>query len=194
MAQEATQTPESGQTPPEGQQTTPETPQEGQGTPKTFDEDYVKSLRAEAAKHRKEAADTKARLQALEDAKLSETEKLQKQAEEGKQLAEQATGKLRQANLRDAIAEKGFTGPQAKAVARLLDSIEYDDSDEPTNLDARLEAAAGEYGDLVKPNGGQTVTFDGGVRPPAPVNKSAEDAHHDFIGALLTGRDPTRSH
>lgn len=133
------------------------------GEPKTFDEDYVKSLRAEAAKHRKEAADAKAKAAELENAQLSETERLKKEAETGRQLAETATGKLRTANLRDALAEKGFAGAQAKAVARLLSGVEYDDDDEPKNLDARLKAAAEEYGEIAKP-GGRSSTFDGGPR------------------------------
>jgi hypothetical protein len=136
------------------------TPPEGQ--PKTFDEDYVKTLRSEAAKHRKEAADAKARAAELEHASLSETEKLKKEAADGRQLAETATGKVRNVNLRDALAAKGFTGPAAKAVARLISGVEYDDDDEPKNLDARLKAAHEEYGDIARPGG--STGFDGGAR------------------------------
>jgi hypothetical protein len=154
MAQEATQ-----ETAGEQDSTTEETQQD---TTKTFDESYVKELRAEAAKHRKDAADAKKRAQELENASLSETEKLKKEAEDGRTLAESATGKLRTVNLRDALAEKGFAGTRAKAVARLLSGVEYDDQDEPKNLDARLKAAEAEYGDIAKATG--SGGFDGGVR------------------------------
>jgi hypothetical protein len=152
MAQEATQ--ETGEQVSQTEETQQET--------KTFDESYVKELRAEAAKHRKEAADAKKRAQELENANLSETEKLKKEAEDGRKLAESATGKLRTANLRDALAEKGFSGARSKAVARLLSGVEYDADDEPKNLDARLKAAESEFGDIAKATGGSG--FDGGAR------------------------------
>lgn len=146
-------------------------------------------------KARKEAdkavRDALARIDELESAQLSENEKLKKDAERGRELAEKATTKLRNANLRDAIAAKGFSGPQAKAVARLLDGLAYDGDDEPTNLDARLEAAGEEYGDFVTPNGHQPVpTFDGGARTPSPAAKSPEQEHQDLVSALIAGRRP----
>lgn len=157
---------------------TPQEPNGGQ-EPKTFDEQYVKDLRAEAARHRKEAADAKKRVGELETASLSETEKLKKEAEDGRNLAETATGKLRSANLRDALAEKGFAGARAKAVARLLSGVEYDDQDEPKNLDAALKTAETEYGDIAKPSGGGP-SFDGGTRgggaPPMDMNAAIRRA------------------
>jgi hypothetical protein len=145
-----------------GQEPSGEPQDPPKGDPKTFDESYVKELRAEAAQNRKAAADAKKRVQELEDASLTETEKLKKEAEDGRTLAESATGKLRTVNLRDALAEKGFAGARAKALARLLSGVEYDDEDEPKNLDARLKAAEAEYGDIAKATG--SGGFDGGVR------------------------------
>lgn len=141
----------------------PQVPPNGNGEPKTFDEEYVKGLRAENARHRKEAADAKRRAEELETASLSETERLKKEAEDGRKLAETATGKLRSANLRDALAEQGFTGARAKAVARLLSGVEYDEDDEPKNLKDRLKAAETEFGDIAKP-AGSGGGFDGGPR------------------------------
>lgn len=190
MAQEATQDTATDQASDDGKQTTASQADTGkteQG--KTFDEDYVKTLRAEAAKHRKEAADAKARAETLENDKLSETEKLKKEAEQGRELAEKATSKLRNANLRDALAVKGFTGPQAKAVAKLLDGVEYDTDDEPSNLDARITAAAEEYGDLVKP-GQSDTSFDGGARQPTGPSKTPVQEHQDLVAALIAGGSP----
>jgi hypothetical protein len=157
MGQEPT-TADPGQEPAGAPQDPPDNGQE----PKTFDAEYVKSLRAEAAANRKAAKDANARIEALENEKLSETEKLKKEAEEGRKLGETATSKLRTVNLRDALTGKGFNGSQAKAVAKLLSGVEYDDQDEPTNIDAALKAAEAEYGDIAKPAG--SGGFDGGPR------------------------------
>lgn len=98
----------------------------------------------------KEAARAKKRADDLEAEKLSDTEKLQAKAARGDELAATATQKLRKANLLLALGAKGLTGAKAKAAARLLDNVEYDDTtDEPTNLDARITAAKAEFGDDV---------------------------------------------
>jgi hypothetical protein len=119
----------------------------------------------------KTAREAQKKLDAAEAEKLSETEKLKKEAEDGKALAATATDKLRLANLRDALADKGFAGAKAKAVVRLLDGVEYDDGDEPTNLDAVLKTAEKEYGELVKPGKPAAPDIDpgggGGGKAPA---------------------------
>lgn len=56
-----------------------EQPQAGEQEPTTFDADYVKNLRAQAAKYRTEAkanADAAARLAALEESQKTETQRL----------------------------------------------------------------------------------------------------------------------
>ncbi len=57
-----------------------------------------------------------------------------------------ATEKLRRANLLTALADEGLTGAKARAAARLLDDVEFDDDDEPTNLKDAIKAATAEYG------------------------------------------------
>ncbi len=60
----------------------PTTPPEPTPIPKTFDESYVKDLRAEAAKYRKDSRDTRARLQELEAAQAAaETAELETQGQ-----------------------------------------------------------------------------------------------------------------
>lgn len=125
----------------------------------------------------KRAKDAEKRAKTLEDAQLSETEKLKKRADDAEALSSSATDKLRRANLLTALAEAGLEGAKAKAAARLLDGVEYDDSDEPSNLDAALTAAKAEYGDELfdgaapasggrgKPKG---KGKDGGATPPGP--------------------------
>lgn len=147
-----------------GQEPNGEPQEPPKGEPQTFPESYVKELRAEAAANRKAAKDAASRIESLENEKLSETEKLKKEAEDGRKFGETATSKLRNVNLRDALAEKGFTGQRSKAVAKLLSGVEYDDDDEPKNLDAALKAAEAEYGDIAKAGGSQGSGFDGGAR------------------------------
>jgi hypothetical protein len=123
-------------------------------------------VRAKEAEKRARAAEQRAK--ALEDASLSETEKLKREAEEGRSLAERATGKLRRANLISALADEGFSGAKARAAAKLVEGVEYDDDDEPTNLKQALKSAEREYGDLVKPAPAPATDFDGGARSAAP--------------------------
>jgi hypothetical protein len=92
-----------------------------------------------------EAKDAKKELDALKAEKLSDTEKLQKKAEDGEKLATTGIAKLRRANLLLALAEKGLTGGQAKAAAKLVD-VTFNADDEPEKLDAAIEAAKAEYG------------------------------------------------
>ena len=118
----------------------------------------------------KRAKDAQEKLDAIEAASLSETEKLKKQAEEGKQAAVTATDKLRRANLITALADKGLAGAKAKAAVRLLDDVQYDDADEPTNLDGAITAATAVYGeDVFKASTTPPTNFHGGARTPVPA-------------------------
>jgi hypothetical protein len=108
----------------------------------------------------KEAAETKRRLDALERQNESEADKLKREAEEGRTLAATATQTLRQANLLTALADKGLTGAKAKAAAKLVEGVDFDASNEPTNLDDRIAAAKATYGDEV---------FAGATPAPTPT-------------------------
>jgi hypothetical protein len=92
----------------------------------------------------KDAKEQKKRADALEAEKLSDEEKLKKQAADGERLAAEGTEKIRKANVLVALAEKGL---KAKATYRLLDDVQFDASDQPNNLDDRIEAAKAEFGE-----------------------------------------------
>jgi hypothetical protein len=97
-----------------------------------------------------------------EDEELSENERLKRENEENAEKIKTATAKAQSANLLTALADKGLTGGQAKAAARLLDGVEYDkDTDEPVNLDKAIETAKATYGDA-QFTPGETA------KPPAP--------------------------
>jgi hypothetical protein len=125
--------------------------------------DAERKARKDAEKAAKEA---QAKLKEIEDAKLSKEEAAAKRAEEAEAKVSTATDKLRKANLISALADKGLTGSKAKAAARLLDDVQYDDDDEPTNLDDAIKAAKAEYGDdqfkAVKPKPGDINSGGGG--------------------------------
>jgi hypothetical protein len=117
----------------------------------------------------KAARDAQAKLDALEAEKLSDVEKLEKRATDAEAKVSAATDKLRKANLLTALSASGVAHP--KAAVRLLDGVEFDDSDEPKNLDAAITAAKTEYGeDMFK--GSKPA-------PPGNVNGGEGNEHED---------------
>lgn len=87
-----------------------EQPQAGEQEPTVFDADYVKSLRAEAAKYRTEAkanAEAAKRLAALEESQKTETERLTERLTAAEQRALDAARY-------EVALEKGLTRSQAK--------------------------------------------------------------------------------
>jgi hypothetical protein len=154
--------------------------------PKTFDADYVKTLRAEAAAHRKDAAELRAKVQEHADAQLSETERLKKQASEAQAAAataaEKATTRITRALLIAEASKLGFTDP-ADAQA-LIDSarIKRDADGEPTNLDELLNELATAKPYLVQAaTGTASSAANGAARRGAAAGTLLEQAN-----ALLT--------
>lgn len=113
--------------------TTPETP-----AAKTYDEEYVRKLRDEAAAHR-------TKLKAFEDAEaeakkaaMSETERLKAEVAEAKQAGEAAM-----ARAREALGKAAVTAAAAKLgvngeLAQKLVSVEFDGEGNPTGVDEAL--------------------------------------------------------
>ena len=136
--------------------------------------------RANAAEKKARSAERKAA--DLEREKLSEVERLKADAEEGRTLAATATERLRSANMLMALHGEGITGQTARAAIKLLEGVEFNADEEPTNLDARLAAAKAAYGEQ---------TF-GGATPPAAAAPAASPAlpmpghpsHPDFHGGV----------
>ena len=123
---------------------------EGAGGGGGDDDPRVKKANAEAARYRRELREAQKKVEDLEAAGLTEAEKLKKDAEEGVKRGESGTAKLRSANILLALAEDhGLSGGRAKAAAKLLDGVEFNDDDEPKNLKDALEAAAKVYGEDV---------------------------------------------
>lgn len=84
--------------------------------------------------------------------------------EDGKPDA--GTENLQKANLLLALVDKGYRGSQARLVSRLLDDVEFDDNNQPANLDDVLEEAQEVYGDaLGRPAKPKAPKTDGGAGP-----------------------------
>lgn len=109
----------------------------------------LESERAARKAAEKAARDAQKRVDEMTRAQETEQERLQREAEEGKALAEKAMQTLQQANLLTALAEAGLTGAKAKAAVKLIESVDFDDDQQPLNLDERIEAAKAEYGEEV---------------------------------------------
>lgn len=127
--------------------------------PKSFTEDYVKELRAEAAAHRAEKQKQKAeneallaRLKEFEDAKLTEQERLTRDFDEVKTKATGFESKLREAELRAelALAAREANIVDLKAALKLADRelIEYDTSGSITNMSDVIDSLRNEYPSL----------------------------------------------
>lgn len=133
--------------------------------PKVFDAAYVSKLRSEAAAHRREAQEAKARVEEFENAQRSEIEKANAKTTKAEQRAAHAEAKL----LRFEIAT------EKQVPAKLVPLLTGTTREE-------LEAQAALILENAKP---ADPDFDGGTRDPAPPAKSPEDEHNSFISALL---------
>lgn len=123
--------------------------EEGTATQAEVDKAYEKLRAAEAElkAQRAAAAELAARLREHEDAQLSEEQRREKEAEEGRRAGEEGRRLIREAKLLTALTARGLPGHQARAAVRLLDgSVDYDAVHEPSNLDEAIEKATGVYG------------------------------------------------
>lgn len=109
-------------------------------TQQTFDRSYVEELRRENASWRKRTADAEQRVKQLEEAQMSETERLQKQAQTATARAEEAEQRLKEARLRAAVevtaARLNVVDPEA--AYKLLDGmgdISFDEDGNPSATD-----------------------------------------------------------
>jgi hypothetical protein len=154
MAQEAP-------APAEGEKPAAEAPKDDANTqtpesaesPKTFDADYVKSLREENAKRRIEAQQLTERLEELEERDKSELERAVSKVSKAEKRAADAEGNL----LRFQIAA------EKQVPKELIQRLQGNTREE-------LEADADELLSLVKSrtDNENTPDFDGGAREPAP--------------------------
>lgn len=142
---------------------------------KTFDADYVKTLRSESASYRKKAQELEQRLSELEERDQSELQKAQGKAAKAEQAKADAEARL--------IRYEVATEKQIPADA--LDLLTGTTREE-------LEAKADKLLELTQNRNEPTPDpdFDGGARGPAPDPKTPEEQANDtFLGLL--GLEPS---
>lgn len=181
--QEPNANPEGGQEPtPDPQPSGGQEPQGGKGgdtpdpsKPETFSREYVENLRKEAAANRKAAKDAQDKIDELADRDKSEADKAKARADRAEARASKAEADL----LRHSVAAS------KKVPADAVDLLQGSTQDE-------LEASADKLLGLIKASGGgdKPADFDAGARPPAPAQKSPEQAHNDLLVGMLTGTQP----
>lgn len=147
---------------PEGSEETPAVKQ-------TFDADYVKGLRAEAARHRKEAQEAKAEAQELKERDQSEVEKLTTKLTKAEQAKAEAEARLTRYEV---AAEKQIP-------AEALDLLSGNTREE---LEAKADKILEFTSKTTEP---PAPEFDGGAREPAPEPKTPAEAHNEFAALLL---------
>ena len=140
MADE-TPTPQAGEGNPDGQ-----TPPAAE--PTTFDAEYVRQLRAEAARYRREAQDAKAKNASYEAEKLTEAERLQAQAKAAQEAMQAAVSELRQARAEAAIAKAAAKEGVNPVLLGKLVAVDFDDNGQPVNVETALAQVLKEYPQL----------------------------------------------
>ncbi len=150
--------------------------------PKTFTEDYVKELRAEAAKYRNEAKTAKAEADKARAATLTEAEQAVEavKAETRTAVLREIGGKLVDAELRAAAAGRPI---QVDALLEAVDRGRFITDDGDVDRKA-LAAWVDRIAPASEPAPTPVPSFDGGIRTPASNNSTASQ-FAKAIGNLL---------
>ena len=120
----------------------------GQQEVETFDAEYVKGLRTEAARYRKAAQEAAAKVATYEQERMTETERVQAQAKAAQEAAQAAQAELRKARAGVALATAAARqGIDPDLLAKLVE-VEFDDDGQPANVDAAIGAVLKRYPQL----------------------------------------------
>lgn len=161
---------------------------------KTFDAEYVKTLRDEAARHRtekqraaKENADLLAKIAEYENAQLSEAERSQKSYQEAVSRAESFEARARELEVSFQLAMAAASPENhigdVRAAIKLLDrdTLEFDDNGRITNLQDALETLKAEYPSVVSQAKSQIPTAPHtGTTNPAKASTGAKYTREDL--------------
>lgn len=145
----------------------------------------LKRANAEAKEHREKATELDKLKARIEDEKLTEKQRLEKQLAELQKTHNehvlQAQERLVNAEIRSQLALQGIKNPK---VARLIDRerLEYDDDGTPTNVADLLKELFKEIPELA---GGKATPSSGGATNPARSQTSGpQELSWEYIGAL----------
>jgi hypothetical protein len=120
----------------------------------TISLEEAKKLRSEAANLRKRLKELDANAQAQADAKLGDLEKATKQLTQTTERVTALSAALRQervGRMTERLATKLNLEPELTAKLLAAETIEYDDDDQPIDLEKKIKALAQRWPQLVKP-------------------------------------------
>lgn len=168
------------------------------GSPKSYDEGYVKKLRDENANRRVREQEARTQLETLqaqlkeyEDAKLTEAEKMQRELEELRTKSTSESTRAREAELSYQVALNASTYGigDVKAAIKLMDreSLQFDDRGRISNLQDALETLKTEYPSLNVAAQRQVSAPNTGV-----TNPSKPTATKRYTRADLKGMSPQK--
>lgn len=115
--------------PPKGKDGTPFDPDRAQRAI-----DAARAAETKAKAEAKEAKDKAKKFDELTEAQKSDLEKAQDRAEKAEEKANKADSKLKRANLIAALTDPKNGIVNARAAAKLIEGVEFDDEGEPANL------------------------------------------------------------
>jgi hypothetical protein len=152
-------------------------------TPETIDPETARKLRSENKSQREarkaaeaEAAALRAKVEGYEAEKLTESERLQKQAEDASKAAQDAAERLKSANLRAEVAiEAAKHGIDPVAASKLIaDEVTYDDNSTPENV-TELVAGLVEAGVLAVKNSVPSSGLPANGQGGEPAHKETQE-------------------
>lgn len=173
------QEPETPNEEPETQEVSAQAPEAEPEAPKTFDEGYVKKLRAEAAESRTKARELQDRLQKIEDAEKTELERATSRAEEAEKARDEAVSRANATLIRAAVvaeaAKQGAVDPDVVVALLESDAVAITEDGEVEGVQQAvtglLEAKPFLLGDQGKPPAGPSG---GGLRETPSEPTAAE--------------------
>lgn len=176
---------------PQAGNTTPPEPQAGEGQSEPLSLEEARKLRSEASnlRARLKAAEAKAtefdKLKAdAEAAKLTETQRLQKQLADLQKAHESATAQVKTERARAAIQVQALqNGLDPKLASRLIElsDLEYDDEGQPSNVPALIKSLLKDYPHLVSK---MTPASSGGATNPARSQSGSEAITREYVAKL----------
>lgn len=161
-------------------------------TPKTFNEDYVRGLREEAAGWRRKAQEAAAKIGDFEKAQMTEAERLKAEAQEAKAQAEAARAAAKQAIARAEITRHAAKVGLDPTLAERLVDVQFDDAGQPTGVDEAINNLLQQYPNLkagsfeagaTNPGRQKQLTLDDIKKmPPEEINRRWDEVQKTMAG------------
>lgn len=116
---------------------------------KVYDEEYVKQLRAEAAKYRTDANKKEAELKTYKDKELTDAQRIEQAKTEAEQRANKLAEDLRKTKLENAVIKAAASVNLDPELALKLGDFTQDEDGTPKDIEASIQALIAKYPNLV---------------------------------------------